>query len=48
MEKHSKEFFDLYERATPDEPVNTLNIDTVPSGVGEGRTELLKGYYNLI
>lgn len=51
-EDHPASIWDLYNdcdfTATPDLPVNPLQIDTAPAGTGKRRKELLQGYYTAI
>lgn len=48
-DQHPKEYIDLYRdcafTATPDEPLHPNLIPTAPSGTGEERKRLLRGYY---
>ncbi len=48
-DQHPKEYIDLYRdcafSATPDEPLHPNLIPTAPSGTGEERKRLLRGYY---
>lgn len=48
-DQHPKEYVDLYRdcdfTATPDLPVHPWQIMTAPSGTGERRKDLLRGYY---
>lgn len=50
--EHPKEYLDLYRdcefEATPDLPLHPNQVDTCPSGTGERRKELLRGYYAAI
>lgn len=50
--EHPKEYLDLYRSceftATPDLPLHPNQVDTCPSGTGERRKELLRGYYAAI
>jgi choline-sulfatase len=50
--EHPSNVWNLYEgcdfSATPDLPVNPLQIDTAPAGTGLRRKELLRGYYTAI
>lgn len=51
-EDHPSDVWKLYDdcdfTATPDLPLNPLQIDTAPAGTGEERKELLQGYYTAI
>lgn len=51
-EDHPPEIWDLYRgcefTATPDLPLNPLQIHTAPAGTGQRRRELLQGYYTAI
>lgn len=48
-DQHPKEFVELYRtckfEATPDKPIHPNQINSAPSGVGEERKRLLRGYY---
>lgn len=51
-DQHPKQYVDLYRdcecTATPDEPLHPDLIPTAPSGIGEERKRLLRGYYAAI
>lgn len=51
-DQHPKEFVDLYRdcecKATPEEELHPNLIPTAPSGIGEERKRLLRGYYTAI
>lgn len=51
-DQHPKEYIDLYQdcefTATPDEPLHPNLIPSAPSGTGEERKRLLRGYYAAI
>lgn len=51
-DQHPKEYIDLYRdcefTATPNEPLHPNLIPTAPSGTGEERKRLLRGYYAAI
>ena len=48
-DNHPKEYLDLYRdcafTATPDLPIHPWQVPSAPSGTGEKRKELLRGYY---
>ncbi len=50
--QHPEKYFELYEdcpfESCPDEPIHSWQINSAPTGIGETRREILKGYYAAI